>query len=440
MSDGGSARARAEQLWAQAAAERELEDEARARAEALEAQAGAWAAGAEGERRVARVLVGLPNGWVVLHDRLLRPLENQVNLDHVVIGPGGVFLVDAKNWAGGVSVHDGNLWQHKGRSAAKGAELDKLAAFAGEMERSLQAPVVPVVALAGGHGARFRAQRIRGVEVVPCGRLSRWLQEQRETTDAAAVELLSRRISHTYPPATQDDAEPPASGTTALTVPKVVAARPSRAGGPRGRRSPGSSHPTRRRPSAFRAIAFAVLLLALSQLAPLLPRMVGSALSQMSAPRSDPSVGAAAALGKDCQALTRDVIAKVTGAKVVREQARAGDTCAWWLGKPRYANQVADVTVSTGTSVRISLSVTGSTESRIDMMPGEVTAWLPENTALAGWKSGRKAGQAFSVSLRFSYPRGAGRDVAQATEAAAEKTVSQLAEQAALALGRRTSP
>ena len=131
------------------------------------------------------------------------------------------------------------------------------------------------------------------------------------------------------------------------------------------------------------------------------------------------------------------MIASTTAAKVVIEQARAGDTCAWWLSKPRYATDRADVTLTTGMSVRVSLSVTRSTEPRIDVTPGEVTAWLPESAALTGWKPSNKAPQAFSLSMRFSYPDGASRKRAEAVEAAAEKTVGRLAEQAAIALATR---
>lgn len=73
------------------------------------------------------------------------------------------------------------------------------------------------------------------------------------------------------------------------------------------------------------------------------------------------------------------------------------------------------------------------------MLPGEVTAWLPEGRALAGWKPSNKAAQPFSVSFRFSYPEGASQGKALATEAAAERTVTRLAEQTAIALARRGS-
>src|SRR5215207_10676757 len=90
------------------------------RAAALRARgrrsAGAWAAGAEGERRVAEALTQLPAGWLVLHDRLLMPGLAESNLDHLLVGPAGVILIDAKNWAGQIGEWEGTVFQHKWRA------------------------------------------------------------------------------------------------------------------------------------------------------------------------------------------------------------------------------------------------------------------------------------------------------------------------------------
>lgn len=72
----------------------------------------AWEAGAAGERAVGGVLESLgENGWRVLHD-VHWPGRPKANLDHVAIGPGGVVVIDAKNWSGTVTVHDGVLRQN----------------------------------------------------------------------------------------------------------------------------------------------------------------------------------------------------------------------------------------------------------------------------------------------------------------------------------------
>ena len=53
-----------------------------------------WQSGAYGEQRTGRELEKLSSEWLVLHD-LTR--SNGTNIDHVVVGPPGVFLLDTKN-------------------------------------------------------------------------------------------------------------------------------------------------------------------------------------------------------------------------------------------------------------------------------------------------------------------------------------------------------
>jgi hypothetical protein len=65
------------------------------------------ALGAEGERRTAKELRRLERqGWHVLHD-----VERKVNgnVDHVLIGPKGVFILDSKRWRGAIRVDDGGV-------------------------------------------------------------------------------------------------------------------------------------------------------------------------------------------------------------------------------------------------------------------------------------------------------------------------------------------
>jgi hypothetical protein len=52
-----------------------------------------------GERRTARLLGPLKqHGWAILHD--LAVPGSRANIDHLVIGPGGVFVVDSKQYRG----------------------------------------------------------------------------------------------------------------------------------------------------------------------------------------------------------------------------------------------------------------------------------------------------------------------------------------------------
>jgi Nuclease-related domain len=59
----------------------------------------AWRQGAAGERRTARLLGPLErHGWAVLHDLAIP--HSQANIDHLLIGPGGVFVIDSKQYRG----------------------------------------------------------------------------------------------------------------------------------------------------------------------------------------------------------------------------------------------------------------------------------------------------------------------------------------------------
>jgi hypothetical protein len=63
----------------------------------------AWATGAHGEELLGATLAGVP-GIVVLNDR--RVPGTKTNIDHVVIGPAGVFVIDAKRYAGRIGIHN----------------------------------------------------------------------------------------------------------------------------------------------------------------------------------------------------------------------------------------------------------------------------------------------------------------------------------------------
>jgi hypothetical protein len=60
-----------------------------------------WQDGAIGEQWTGRTLRKLESqGWRIFHDLA----ASYGNIDHVVVGPGGVFLLDSKRWKGSVTV------------------------------------------------------------------------------------------------------------------------------------------------------------------------------------------------------------------------------------------------------------------------------------------------------------------------------------------------
>ena len=80
--------------------------------EQAERHSQAWSAGAAGEATVAAKMSELAaSGWLALHD-VHWPGRPKANLDHILVGPGGIVVVDAKNWSGNVQVSDGRLRQN----------------------------------------------------------------------------------------------------------------------------------------------------------------------------------------------------------------------------------------------------------------------------------------------------------------------------------------
>lgn len=57
----------------------------------------AWERGAVGEERLAKRLSELPEAFRILHDRRIR--GTRANIDHLVVGPTGVWVIDAKRYA-----------------------------------------------------------------------------------------------------------------------------------------------------------------------------------------------------------------------------------------------------------------------------------------------------------------------------------------------------
>ncbi len=128
----------------------------------------AWRIGADGEEAVARRLAKLGPEWRVLH--AIPVGDNGSDIDHLVIGPAGVFTVNAKHhpqakvWVGGdtVKVNGTNLpyvrnSRHEARRAAR--LLSAAARFDVE--------VAGIIAIMGAHrGFTVKAQPADGAVAV----------------------------------------------------------------------------------------------------------------------------------------------------------------------------------------------------------------------------------------------------------------------------------
>jgi hypothetical protein len=130
----------------------------------------AWRRGAAGERRTARLLAALErHGWAVLHDLALP--GSRANLDHLAIGPGGVFVIDSKHYRGRLQLDpSGRLWH--GRYPLAPA-LRAVSFEADQAALVLTDPDVVVVPIMVVHGAQVPWGKVvvNGVPVVAARRL-----------------------------------------------------------------------------------------------------------------------------------------------------------------------------------------------------------------------------------------------------------------------------
>jgi len=136
----------------------------------------AWRRGAAGERRTAGLLDPLErHGWAILHD--LAVPGSRANIDHLVIGPGGVFVIDSKQYRGRLRLDSsGRLW-HGGYPIALALRVVDFEAD--QAAQVLPDPGMAVVPIVTVHGAQVPWGKVvvQGVPVVAARRLPSMLRD-----------------------------------------------------------------------------------------------------------------------------------------------------------------------------------------------------------------------------------------------------------------------
>ncbi|WP_323101678.1 nuclease-related domain-containing protein [Intrasporangium sp. YIM S08009] len=407
-------------------------------AESLDEQARRWDTGATGERLVAAELGRLSYPWCCLHDLLLRPGSSRVNLDHVVIGPAGIFLIDTKNWSGGVSEYDGTLWQHTGSSRSQRASVEQVGRAAGEMERTLGTPVVPVIALAGPSTASFEPRRVGGIDVVPLHRLRAWLVAQPGDLSSDRIELTRRRIDHAFPPASAP-VDPPGQDTTGSKVDDVLATGatqvvPERTVATRSRRTRGSSRNRPRRGHARGArvlrglVGLALLAMLCSPVLGFLLHVASRVAVQTGSSGPGPQTGAQhAARQLSCQDYPVKGIRAVVAASVTPSTSNTDDRCSWFLGGSESSSP--ELGIAFGRDTRIEASVYNSGRALATAQSGSAVARVGAGQHLRQWADKTLvADDALVVRLDYRYPEHATQSQRRKADEAALDRVARLSE------------
>ena len=170
----------------------------------------AWSTGAEGERRVAATLDALAaDGVVILHDR--RIPRTKANIDHLVVAPSGVWVVDSKHYTGRVERRDvGSFFRPDERlfvgtrdcSKLLGGMVPQVEAVRAAVSYLEEPPVIPVLCFVDAEWGLFtKPFRLNEVLVIWPKALVKAIQATEQARHPLAVQELAGRLAAALPPA-----------------------------------------------------------------------------------------------------------------------------------------------------------------------------------------------------------------------------------------------
>jgi hypothetical protein len=160
----------------------------------------AWGVGAEGERKTASHLAGLEDaGFIVRHDRRVPGYGG--NVDHIAVGPTGVWVIETKNYRGGVEVF-GDRLEVKG--LPRDAMVDQVYKEAvavqialGERLAELGMTVTPVLCMPRAKLGWFE-KAVRGVRIVDGRGLAKLLRSTPHRLDEHQVEAIAAELDRMF--------------------------------------------------------------------------------------------------------------------------------------------------------------------------------------------------------------------------------------------------
>jgi hypothetical protein len=149
--------------------------------------------GATGEEHVGGLLDPLSDrGWLVIHDATL----GRGNVDHILIGPPGIFTIETKSHPGPIRV-----------ARLHGAMLSQAQAQRRTIERVTGVEVEPLIVFSRAWVDRPMARR-KGVRVVPARMLVRYLSRQPARLSREEIERRYRLVAQAL---LEHDAHAPAA-------------------------------------------------------------------------------------------------------------------------------------------------------------------------------------------------------------------------------------
>jgi len=169
----------------------------------------AWKRGAIGESKLAATLAEVPQVRA-LHDRRVRGTRG--NIDHIVVAPAGIFVIDAKLYRGVIRVRDrGTLFKKDDRLYVGSRDCSRLAENMAWQVSAIQAvltsvsveyasvPVQPVLCFVDGEWAFFTPSSYKGVRLEGMRSIKKLLTSGPVLTPVA-VDAIAGILSSAFPP------------------------------------------------------------------------------------------------------------------------------------------------------------------------------------------------------------------------------------------------
>lgn len=189
MAAGGSAQHEAQRSLFEAEALERMAVEARAKAQR-------YALASRTEAAVGRRLHALEQlGWIVLADRRW---GRRANIDFLLVGPGGVLVLDVKAWRS-LEVRNGSLFCE---DDCRDEEADKVVSLADQVYEALHG--LGLTPQAVRSLLVFSNQRLvtqaRGVDLVGDANVASWATSLGQRLDGAAVKQIASLLATEFPP------------------------------------------------------------------------------------------------------------------------------------------------------------------------------------------------------------------------------------------------
>ena len=139
-------------------------------------QGGKWWLGAKGEYAVHKEFAALPPEYAVFHDyhpQLKGGGRADWNVDHVVVGPSGVFVIETKNYSNS-RVSAGNRYNKKNVKQVRGNAIELKERLSLWSAKALDRTFVVPILVYAQEGAFIEKRREADVRVIPL----KWLTDE----------------------------------------------------------------------------------------------------------------------------------------------------------------------------------------------------------------------------------------------------------------------